>query len=200
MVPGRSAFQPFAIVSPSGLRRGVGGFTLVELMITIVVAAILAVVAVPSFHKLLLSNRLTTTADAMVEAINTARMDAVKLNSTTQFCSNNATANTSDTLGTACGTAAGAVYALPQNSSTAGEVHAATTGMDATLKISGNAVAVRFSGQGFGFNANGGSSSTPYTGRVAKLCTPSMASNNQRIITMTAGSILATASSSGTCP
>lgn len=181
-------------------RLRAGGFTLVELMITIVIAAILAVVAVPSFHKLILSNRLTTRANAMVDAINAARMDAVKLNSTTQFCSNNATANTTDALGTGCGTATGAVYALPQNASTAGEVRSATTGLDSTLKVSGTVTAIRFSGQGFGYNANGGSSSTPYSGRVAKLCTPSMSSNNQVIITMTAGSILATASSSGSCP
>lgn len=182
------------------LRVRIRGFTLVELMITIVVAAILAVVAVPSFHKLILSNRLTTGADAMVDAINAARMDAVKLNANTQFCSNVASANATDTLGAACGTATGAVYALPQNSSTTGSVRAALTGLDSTLQVSGTITAIRFSGQGFGYNANGGSSSTPYSGRVAKLCTPSMSSDNQRIISMTAGSILATASSSGACP
>lgn len=180
--------------------RRATGFTLVELMITITVAAILAAVAIPSFHKLILSNRLTTQADAMIDAINAARMDAVKLNSTTQFCSNKGTANTTDTLGTGCGTATGAVVALPQNASTVGTVRAATSGFDSTLKVSGTVTAIRFSGQGFGYNANGGSSSTPYTGRVAKICVTGMKSKNQRIISMTAGSILATASSSGNCP
>lgn len=198
MVPGRFSRLPAAL--GVRLRVKAGGFTLVELMITIVVAAILAVVAVPSFHKLILSNRLTTRADAMVDAINAARMDAVKLNSNTQFCSNTSAANTTDTLGSACGTATGAVFALPQNSSTVGNVRAATTGLDSTIKLSGTVTAIRFGGQGFGYNANGGSSSTPYSGRVAKLCTSSMTSGNQRIITMTAGSILATASSSGSCP
>lgn len=177
------------------------GFTLVELMVSIGVAAILAMVAVPTFRNIILSNRLTTAANAMVDAINVARIDAIKLNATTQFCSNNATSNFGDALGSACTTQAGAVYALPQSAGTAGQVRAANNGLNSTIRVaSAGITAIRFSGQGLGYNANGGTPNTPYSGTVADLCTPSLAADNHRIINMIGGSIVATASSTGNCP
>lgn len=176
------------------------GFTLVELMVTIAIAAILMMIAVPSFQRLILNNRLNTAANALVDAVNTARMDAIKLNATTQFCGSTAASNTGDTLGVACGTLSGAVYALPQSASTAGPVRATPPGVTPPVRYTGAGVAaVRFSGQGFGYAPNVGSD-TPYTGNIAVICTSQLSSANQRIVSMTAGSIVATASSTGTCP
>lgn len=56
------------------------GFTLVELMVTLAVAAILLTVGVPSFRQLIISNRLTAAANDMVVAINVARSEAIKHN------------------------------------------------------------------------------------------------------------------------
>src|SRR5487761_2254403 len=105
------------------------GLTPIELMITLAVAVILLVIAVPSFRTMTISNRLTTTANDVVGALNTARMEAIKRNAGTQLCSNNATLNTSDTLGTACGTAAGAVETLTGSPAVASSVGAATIGI-----------------------------------------------------------------------
>lgn len=169
-------------------------------MITLAIAAVLAMIAVPSFRRLMLSNRLNTSANALVGAINLARMDAIKLDALVQFCGSTSATNTSDALGTACGTDAGAVYALPQSATTAGEERASPPGISAPLQISSAGVAaVRFSGQGLGY-APGGSPGTPFVGRIATICTAQLGSDNQRIISMTAGSIVATASSTGTCP
>jgi type IV fimbrial biogenesis protein FimT len=176
------------------------GFTLVELMITIAVAGILLMIAVPSFQHLILSNRLTTSANALVDAINTARMDAIKLNATTQFCGSTAAANTGDALGLACGTAAGAVYSLPQSAGTAGQVRATPPGVTSPVQYtSAGVTAVRFSGQGYGYTPSAGSN-TLYGGNIAIICTSRLSSDNLRIVSMNSGSIVATASSTGTCP
>ncbi|MGA7979665.1 MAG: GspH/FimT family pseudopilin [Chromatiaceae bacterium] len=56
------------------------GFPLVELMVTLAVAAILLTVGVPSFQQLIMSNRLTAAANDMVVAISVARSEAIKHN------------------------------------------------------------------------------------------------------------------------
>lgn len=57
--------------------RGQSGFTLVELMITLVVAAILLAVGVPSFIDMYKNNRLATAANTLAASVNLARSEAV---------------------------------------------------------------------------------------------------------------------------
>ena len=54
------------------------GFTLIELLITITIAAIVLGIAIPSFSSIIASNRLTTSANELVTALNLARSEAVK--------------------------------------------------------------------------------------------------------------------------
>ena len=56
------------------------GFSLLELMITIIVAAILAAFALPSFRTYFIRSNITTTANGLLAAMNTARAEAVKRN------------------------------------------------------------------------------------------------------------------------
>ncbi len=62
------------------------GFTLVELMTVVAIAAILLIIAVPSFKTIVNSNRLTSAANEMVAAIQTARADAIRYNKRTEVC------------------------------------------------------------------------------------------------------------------
>jgi len=176
-------------------RRRERGFSLVELLITMAVAVVLIVIAVPSFKSLTLSNKLTTAANDIVNAVHVARMEAVKRNANTQLCSNAASANSTDTLGKACTTEVGAVYAMAAGA--ASQVLAGTVGITGAVQLKGDVTAIRFGGQGLGQKVG---TTPPYTGTVADLCTSQMSKDNHRIVSMTTGSILVVDTSSGACP
>lgn len=73
------------------------GFTLIELMVTIAVLAVLASLALPSMQSVIESNRLTTQANSLLTAFQLARSEAVKLNREVRICAR----DSSDPLG--CG-------------------------------------------------------------------------------------------------
>lgn len=171
-----------------------GGFTLVELMITVAVAAVLLAIAVPSFKSVMLTNKLDAAANGLVNAIQVARMEAIKHNADAQFCSNTTAGNTSDTLGAACGNEAGAIWTMVNGN--AAEVQAGVTDVVAPIQFSGTVTALRFNAQGLASQAG---SSGLYGSTVADICTSQSSVSNHRIITMTGGSILTTTTSSGAC-
>jgi type IV fimbrial biogenesis protein FimT len=178
------ARQQYACASGRGRQRG---FTLVELMVTLAVLVVLLAVAVPSFRSITLSNRLTTNANELVGAIQTARMEAIKRNARTQFCSNSDSSNSTEALGVACDASTGRVVAL----SGANAVVVRESGLSLTgdLQLQGDVTALRFNAQGI---AHATSSSAPYNGMVADICTPSLSGDNHRVIRMAAGSVLQT--------
>lgn len=61
-------------VSPEGKR----GFTIVELMVTIAVLAILAAMAAPSFVNLIRENQATSVSNELLGAVQLARGEAIK--------------------------------------------------------------------------------------------------------------------------
>lgn len=185
--------------SPPGRSHG---FTLIELMVTIAVAAILVAIAVPSFKKLTVSNALTTAANDMVGALNLARMESIKLNATAQFCGNTTTTNGTDTLGTACATSSGAVFMLQTGAAAATPVRDAAMGIQNQVQLaSAGITAVRFGGQGLGYLASTASTSTaPYSGPVADICSTQISTDNHRKVNIVTGSIITVSTSSGSCP
>lgn len=70
--------------APGPARRA--GFTLLELMVTIAVLAIIAALAAPSFSNLINSNRLTAAANDLVGALQVARMEAIRRGTSVQVC------------------------------------------------------------------------------------------------------------------
>ena len=66
------------------------GFTLVELLITIVVVSILLATAVPSFMQAIKNNRVTGQANSFVVSTQMARNEAVKRGVSTIICAANA--------------------------------------------------------------------------------------------------------------
>lgn len=67
-------------------RADISGFTLIELMVSIAVAAILLALAVPSFNDALLGSKLTGYANNMVGSAILARGEAIKRNAIVSVC------------------------------------------------------------------------------------------------------------------
>lgn len=61
-----------------GKRNRLAGFTLVELLVTLVVMVIMATVAVPGFQNLIATSRLTADHNVLLAGLNLARSEAVK--------------------------------------------------------------------------------------------------------------------------
>lgn len=71
------------------------GFTLIELMVTVAVLAVVISIAAPAFDGVALSSRLTTVGNDFVASAQIARSEAIKRNRSVRLC---ASSN-----GTACG-------------------------------------------------------------------------------------------------
>jgi len=76
-------------------KKAAQGFTLVELMVTVSVLAIVLGVGVPGFQELIQNNRMTVSVNDMVTDLNLARSEAVKRGSSVTLCRRN-------DAGTAC--------------------------------------------------------------------------------------------------
>lgn len=72
------------------MHRMKNGFTLIELMVTLSVAAILLAVAVPNFVTFVQNNRLATQANDLVTMLNYARSEAIKRGARVTVCSSTA--------------------------------------------------------------------------------------------------------------
>lgn len=62
------------------------GFTLVELMVTMAVAAILTVLAAPGMLNLIRDARLSSQSDLLVRTLSTARLEAIKQRANMTVC------------------------------------------------------------------------------------------------------------------
>ncbi|MES2538446.1 MAG: GspH/FimT family pseudopilin [Pseudomonadota bacterium] len=62
------------------------GFTLIELMVTIVILAILLAIVMPSFNNALLGGKLNALANNFIASTNLARSEAIKRNSEITLC------------------------------------------------------------------------------------------------------------------
>lgn len=71
--------------------RRAAGFTLIELMVTIGIAAILLALALPSFTESIRSNRVSTATNQMLATFNLARADALRSKSQAWVCPSNPT-------------------------------------------------------------------------------------------------------------
>lgn len=94
---GRIAIQTGVAGRRAGSPRQ-AGFTLIELMVTIAVLAIVLGIAVPSFQGITNRNRLTAITNEVVGAVQLTRMEAIRRNQRVVMCptTNGSTCNGGD--------------------------------------------------------------------------------------------------------
>jgi type IV fimbrial biogenesis protein FimT len=129
-------------------RARASGFTLVEMLVTLVVAVTLLTLAGPGFQDLVLNNRLTVASNGLAGTLNAARSEAIAQQRTVTVC---ASSNGSACTGT---WSEGWISFIDVDSD--GTVDAGDTilrrgqPVNATVDVSlVDAVRVRYGGQGF---------------------------------------------------
>ena len=106
------------------MQRGrLAGFTMIELMVTIVVAVVLISLAVPSFRDLIDKSRLRSATDDIVNLLNTSRASAVRLG---------LDVNASVTITSATSWCAGAISAVDPETVTVGDPSGTAAACDCT--------------------------------------------------------------------
>lgn len=70
---------------PPGAARAQRGFTLIELMVTVLVMVILAAVAAPAIGDYILRSRVRAAADGLVDQLSVARSQAVRMDRNVSF-------------------------------------------------------------------------------------------------------------------
>lgn len=66
------------MIKPYTDHRVANGFTLVELLVTLAIAAILTTIALPSFQEMIANNRISSVSNELLTSISTARTEAIK--------------------------------------------------------------------------------------------------------------------------
>lgn len=169
------------------------GFTLIELMVAVAIAAILIAVAVPSFNAMIAGNRLATQTNDVIGAIMFARSESIRRNRTITFCrAASATAN-------ACENGANWTDWIVTNNPAAGA--AANTLRRGAFAQSGEAMRISstLTSSRLAFTPNG-LANVAGGANTIRVCTTSSATDNVRQIVVGLSGHTSTQMLTGACP
>lgn len=161
------------------------GFTLVELVITIAVAAVLMAIAAPSFNSLLAGWRLSSVTNELIAAVHLTRSEAVRLNRTASLCS------AADAATGAC--AGGAVGDLWQHwiVSNGNVARRASPSNSAAIEVTSS-----FAANTITFGPDG----LPRGNGTLTVCSTAVAADNLRVVSVGPGNRVSVARQTGNCP
>jgi len=178
-------------MTPATVPTDVSGFTLLELMTTILVASILLGIAIPSFREMSAGNRLTTQANDVVAGMNLSRSEAIKRNTTVTFC------RTATAADTACVTSTGdwLNWIVRTSGGTVIRKGSVST-YNSTLSLKSTLTNDQVSFGSDGLARTGGAL---VNNQTVTVCVSNLSTSNKRVVTLGAGSRLSTTSGAGTC-
>jgi len=141
-------FTDRVLKAPREPCRPAGGFTLVELLVTILVLSILLGLTVPAFRSFMQNDQQWTQTNNLILSLNTARSDAIKsdLAAGAQVCSSNTGLGCTGTPWNQGWIVRGADPANPGNLKVLQAIGALPTGT--TLTEAGNNTAIPFQSSG----------------------------------------------------
>jgi type IV fimbrial biogenesis protein FimT len=168
-----------------GYRRA-GGFSLVELMVTLAVVAILAAVATPSLVSVVNNNRLAAQSNEMVASLQIARSEAVRMNAQVSLCRS--------TNGTSCAAAGPWTRWIVVS----GTQVLRDSSVRPPVQIASGAATVTFRPDGLSRDAAGGLTNNSFTVCIPTNTPPA----NQRVVALVRGNTVTTTvagTGAGTC-
>lgn len=170
------------------------GFTIIELMITVVIIAVMTTLAAPSFTRMIRQNRLTTQVNEFIASANLAKSEAIRRSANVQILTGSTDAVFSSS---------GFSVATSAATGTPLRVFAKFTGSTTLTKVTGTSTYTADSSSEKGyveFNSRGGINNTS-TPAQFKACDTTDNAVGARIIKINAvGQISVTTASSTTCP
>ncbi len=100
------------------------GFTMIELVITVAVVAVIATFAIPGYQQMVENSKIRTVAESILTGLQLARAEAVKRNENVQveFAAGNAAGWTVCLQPTPAGACASTIRSRPQQEGSAGNV------------------------------------------------------------------------------
>lgn len=172
-----------------------GGFTMVELMITVAILAILVALAVPSFTSMINSSRLAAQANELVASLQLARGEAVRRNARVTVC--RSTDGTNCIVGTGQGSWLTFADANGNGTAQPGEVLRLSI-IKAPVTVRNTVARVTFRPDGRARAVGGALENTTFT-----VCIPTTRPvDNQRLVEFGGGSRISTRqfNGAGVCP